>query len=59
MPIYAYTCAGCNESRDILQKIGSSAPWCPTCQKPMAKQVTSPGGIQLNGGGYYKPGFNK
>lgn len=59
MPIYAYTCTTCKQSRDVLQKIDAPAPACSTCEKPLTKQVTSPGGFQLNGGGYYKGGFNK
>lgn len=59
MPIYAYTCTSCKQSRDVLQKIGAPAPDCLACQKPLARHLTSPGGFQLNGGGYYKPGFNK
>lgn len=59
MPIYAYTCAGCKDSREIWQKIGAPAPACPTCQTQLTRQLTAPGGFQLNGGGYYKPGFNK
>jgi predicted nucleic acid-binding Zn ribbon protein len=49
----------CGEPRDILQKLTAPAPACAICTKPMAKQVTSPGGFNLKGGGFDKNGFSK
>ncbi|RYX89075.1 MAG: zinc ribbon domain-containing protein [Comamonadaceae bacterium] len=58
MPIYAYKCASCGQSKDVLQKI-SDAPLtvCPFCGEPaFTKQVTA-AGFQLKGSGWYVTDF--
>jgi putative FmdB family regulatory protein len=58
MPIYAYRCAACGHSRDVLQKL-SDAPLstCPACgAEQFAKQVTA-AGFQLKGSGWYATDF--
>jgi len=58
MPIYAYKCESCGQSRDVLQKI-SDAPLtvCPFCSKStFVKQVTA-AGFQLKGSGWYATDF--
>jgi putative FmdB family regulatory protein len=58
MPIYAYRCADCGHSKDVLQKI-SEAPLttCPACgAESFAKQLTA-AGFQLKGSGWYATDF--
>jgi putative FmdB family regulatory protein len=58
MPIYAYRCAACGHSRDVLQKL-SDAPLtvCPACNaEQFAKQITA-AGFQLKGSGWYATDF--
>lgn len=58
MPIYAYRCAACGHSRDVLQKM-SDAPLttCPACgAEQFSKQVTA-AGFQLKGSGWYATDF--
>lgn len=59
MPIYAYKCASCGHSKDVLQKM-SDAPLsdCPACGTvgSFSKQVTA-AGFQLKGSGWYVTDF--
>ena len=58
MPIYAYKCASCGHTRDVLQKM-SEAPLtvCPACGKAsFTKQLTA-AGFQLKGSGWYATDF--
>lgn len=58
MPIYAYKCASCGHTDDVLQKI-ADAPLtvCPKCGKETySKQVTAPQ-FQLKGSGWYVTDF--
>lgn len=58
MPIYAYRCAACGHSRDVLQKL-SDAPLttCPACgAEQFSKQITA-AGFQLRGSGWYVTDF--
>lgn len=58
MPIYAYKCASCGHSKDVLQKI-SDAPLtvCPACgAEAFSKQLTA-AGFQLKGSGWYVTDF--
>src|SRR5690349_1736781 len=54
MPIYAYRCASCGHSRDVLQKISDPVlTACPACgAEQFQKQVTA-AGFQLKGSGWY------
>jgi putative FmdB family regulatory protein len=58
MPIYAYRCASCGHSRDVLQKISDPLlTTCPACgAEQFQKQVTA-AGFQLKGSGWYVTDF--
>ncbi|HEY8976669.1 MAG TPA: FmdB family zinc ribbon protein, partial [Burkholderiaceae bacterium] len=58
MPIYAYRCASCGHSRDVLQKISDPVlTTCPACgAEHFQKQVTA-AGFQLKGSGWYVTDF--
>jgi putative FmdB family regulatory protein len=58
MPIYAYRCAACGHSRDVLQKLSDSPlTQCPACgAEQFAKQITA-AGFQLKGSGWYATDF--
>ena len=58
MPIYAYRCASCGHSRDVLQKISDPVlTICPACgTEQFQKQVTA-AGFQLKGSGWYATDF--
>ena len=58
MPIYAYRCADCGHTKDVLQKL-ADAPLtvCPACgAATFAKQITA-AGFQLKGSGWYVTDF--
>ena len=58
MPIYAYRCAACGHSKDVLQKLSDPAlTQCPACgAEGFAKQLTA-AGFQLKGSGWYVTDF--
>jgi putative FmdB family regulatory protein len=58
MPIYAYRCAECGHTKDVLQKLSDRALTdCPACgASAFAKQVTA-AGFQLKGSGWYATDF--
>lgn len=58
MPIYAYRCADCGHSKDVLQKLSDPAlTTCPACgAESFAKQLTA-AGFQLKGSGWYVTDF--
>jgi len=58
MPIYAYKCTSCGQSKDVLQKISDAQlTVCPFCgEATFAKQVTA-AGFQLKGSGWYVTDF--
>lgn len=58
MPIYAYKCASCGHTEDVMRKI-ADAPLttCTACGKStFEKQLTAPG-FQLKGSGWYATDF--
>ena len=58
MPIYAYRCAACGHTKDVLQRL-SDPPLadCPACgASRFEKQVTA-AGFQLKGSGWYATDF--
>lgn len=58
MPIYAYRCADCGHTKDVLQKL-SDPPLtdCPACGAvAFSKQITA-AGFQLKGSGWYATDF--
>ena len=58
MPIYAYRCAACGHSKDVLQKMSDPVlTVCPDCgADAFQKQVTA-AGFQLKGSGWYVTDF--
>jgi len=58
MPIYAYRCAACGHSKDVLQKMSDPVlTACPNCgADEFRKQVTA-AGFQLKGSGWYVTDF--
>ena len=58
MPIYAYKCAECGHSMEVIQKVSDALLTdCPNCGKPaLVKQVTA-AGFQLKGAGWYVTDF--
>lgn len=58
MPIYAYRCAACGHSRDVLQKM-SDAPLteCPSCHAQQFQKQLTAAGFQLKGSGWYATDF--
>jgi putative FmdB family regulatory protein len=58
MPIYAYRCAACGHSRDVLQKM-SDAPLtvCPACHAEQFQKQLTAAGFQLKGSGWYATDF--
>jgi len=58
MPIYAYRCASCGHSKDVLQKLSDPLlTTCPACgAESFRKQLTS-AGFQLKGSGWYVTDF--
>lgn len=58
MPIYAYRCAECGHSKDVLQKLSDPVlTTCPACgAEAFSKQVTA-AGFQLKGSGWYVTDF--
>lgn len=58
MPIYAYRCAACGQTKDVLQKVSDPVlSTCPFCgAESFAKQVTA-AGFQLKGSGWYVTDF--
>ena len=58
MPIYAYKCESCGQSKDVLQKM-SDAPLadCPQCGAATFKKQLTAAGFQLKGSGWYVTDF--
>jgi putative FmdB family regulatory protein len=58
VPIYAYRCADCGHTKDVLQKLSDPVlSTCPACGKDsFAKQLTA-AGFQLKGSGWYATDF--
>jgi putative FmdB family regulatory protein len=58
MPIYAYRCAVCGHTKDVLQKL-SDAPLadCPACGEPRFEKQITAAGFQLKGSGWYATDF--
>jgi putative FmdB family regulatory protein len=58
MPIYAYRCAACGHTKDVLQKLSDPVlSACPSCgAESFQKQLTA-AGFQLKGSGWYATDF--
>ena len=58
MPIYAYRCAACGHSRDVLQKISDPVlVTCPVCGADQFRKQVTAAGFQLKGSGWYATDF--
>jgi len=58
MPIYAYRCAACGHSRDVLRKISDPAlTECPACGADQFRKQVTAAGFQLKGSGWYVTDF--
>jgi putative FmdB family regulatory protein len=58
MPIYAYRCAACGHTKDVLRKM-SDPPLadCPACGLPRFEKQVTAAGFQLKGSGWYVTDF--
>lgn len=58
MPIYAYRCATCGHTKDVLQRL-SDPPLaeCPACGAPRFEKQVTAAGFQLKGSGWYATDF--
>lgn len=58
MPIYAYRCAACGHTQDLLRKL-SDPPLadCPACGAPRFEKQLTAAGFQLKGSGWYVTDF--
>ena len=58
MPIYAYRCATCGHTKDLLQRL-SDPPLaeCPACGAPRFEKQVTAAGFQLKGSGWYATDF--
>ena len=58
MPIYAYRCAACGHTKDVLRKM-SDPPLsdCPACGEPCFEKQVTAAGFQLKGSGWYATDF--
>lgn len=58
MPIYAYRCASCGHTRDVLRKL-SDPPLttCPACSAETFEKQLTAAGFQLKGSGWYVTDF--
>ena len=58
MPIYAYRCAACGHTMDVLRKM-SDPPLadCPACGAPRFEKQVTAAGFQLKGSGWYVTDF--
>jgi putative FmdB family regulatory protein len=58
MPIYAYRCAACGHSRDVLQKMSDPVlSVCPVCGAAQFQKQVTAAGFQLKGSGWYATDF--
>ena len=58
MPIYEYTCEGCNHHLEALQKL-SEEPlvYCPECGEAALRKKVSAAAFRLKGSGWYETDF--
>ena len=58
MPIYAYRCAACGHTKDVLRKM-SDPPLadCPASGAPRFEKQVTAAGFQLKGSGWYVTDF--
>ena len=60
MPIYEYSCADCEHTFELVQKMTDPAPEsCPGCGGSNVGKMMSSGAFHLKGGGWYSDGYSK
>jgi len=58
MPIYAYRCAACGHSQDVLRKMSDPVlTVCPNCGADAFRKQVTAAGLQLKGSGWYVTDF--
>lgn len=58
MPIYAYRCAECGHTKDVLQKLSDPVlSVCPACGAHAFHKQPTAAGFQLKGSGWYVTDF--
>jgi len=58
MPIYAYRCAACGHSQDVLRKMSDPVlTVCPNCGADAFRKQVTAAGFQLKGSGWYVTDF--
>src|SRR5438094_8329620 len=58
MPIYAYRCADCGHTKDVLQKLSDPVlTTCPSCGAGAFQKQLTAAGFQLKGSGWYATDF--
>ncbi len=59
MPIHEYKCENCEHIFEKIQKFNDDdLTDCPECKEPKLKKLLGASSFQLNGTGFYKPGFS-
>ncbi len=54
MPIYEYSCTGCDHKLEVMQKINDSPlENCPACGQDKLKKLISAAAFHLKGSGWY------
>ncbi len=60
MPIYEYSCEGCQQVFEKMQKISDSGSiTCPHCGTSSTKRLVSRTSFQLKGTGWYQTDYKK
>lgn len=58
MPIYEYSCGGCDHVFEVIQKMTDPKPEnCPKCKHTEISRIISAAGFQLKGTGWYVTDF--
>jgi len=55
MPFYDFKCIECSTTVEKLVKSDVKVVDCPNCGSSAVRQVSAPGGFNLQGDGFYRP----
>lgn len=59
MPLYEYRCEQCNQTMEVLQRLGDPAPGsCPSCGGTLVKVLSAPA-LQFKGSGWYVTDYGR
>jgi putative FmdB family regulatory protein len=58
MPLFDFRCTECHTTTEKIVKTDVEYIECPKCSSKAVKQLSAPGGFDLKGSGWYKPGAN-